>query len=108
LLDLNKQLKGGVINIFPLSLIDDMELKLRRYPDAADAAPLKNFITLKAGSDARLLKLIDSFFSKVVLVKDYATAMNVAKDYNLTCITRDLQVVYAGAFITKVGHYNKN
>lgn len=34
--------------------------------------------------------------------------MEVARDYNLTCITPDLQIVYAGAFITRVGQYNKS
>ena len=33
--------------------------------------------------------------------------MQVAKENNFTCITTDLQVVYAGAFISKVGHYNR-
>ena len=33
--------------------------------------------------------------------------MQVAKTHNLTCITSDFEVVYAGAFISKVGHYNR-
>jgi hypothetical protein len=33
--------------------------------------------------------------------------MELAREYNMTCVTPDLQIVYAGAFITKVGHYNK-
>ena len=32
----------------------------------------------------------------------------MAKDYNLTCITPDHQIVYAGAFITSVGQYNRS
>ena len=38
-----------------------------------------------------------------MVVQDYATALRIAKDHGLTCITPNLQVVYAGAFITKVG-----
>lgn len=34
--------------------------------------------------------------------------MEVARDYKLTCITPDLQIVYAGGFITRVGQYNKS
>ena len=34
--------------------------------------------------------------------------MEVARDCNLTCITTDLQIVHAGAFITQVGHYNRS
>jgi hypothetical protein len=37
------------------------------------------------------------------MVKEYARALQIAKEYSLTCVTPDLQVVYAGAFITKVG-----
>ena len=34
--------------------------------------------------------------------------MQIAKDYNLTCITPDHQIVYAGAFITSVGQFNRS
>ena len=37
------------------------------------------------------------------MVRDYQSALRIAKDNGLTCITSELQVVYAGAFITKVG-----
>ena len=37
------------------------------------------------------------------MVPDYSTALQVAKDHGLTCVTPDLQIVYAGAFITRVG-----
>jgi hypothetical protein len=66
-----------------------MEIKLRKYPDSNIAVPLKNHVSLKPNADLKLMKLIDSFFSKIVLVKDYSTAMHVAKEFNLTCITPD-------------------
>ena len=37
------------------------------------------------------------------MVKDYEDALRIAKSNGLTCVTPELQVVYAGAFITKVG-----
>lgn len=37
------------------------------------------------------------------MVRDYEAALRIAKDNGLTCVTPELQVVYAGAFITKVG-----
>jgi hypothetical protein len=43
-----------------------------------------------------------------LLVADYKKALEYAKDYNLTCITPKLEVVYAGAFMSKVGYYNTN
>lgn len=107
MLQLNQSIKGGVINIFPLSLIDDLDVKVRKYPERADAKPLVSLVTLKENSDPRLQKLVHNAFSKIMLVKDYKTAMEIARNHNLTCITTDLQIVYAGAFITKVGYYNK-
>ena len=37
------------------------------------------------------------------MVKDYESALRIAKQNGLTCVTPELQVVFAGAFITKVG-----
>lgn len=41
-------------------------------------------------------------FSNVLLVEDYNIALIIASQ-GFTCITSELQVVYPGAFITKVG-----
>ena len=37
------------------------------------------------------------------MVRDYEAALRIAKENGLTCVTPELQVVYAGAVITKVG-----
>jgi chromosome segregation ATPase len=55
---------------------------------------------LKDGSDPRLARLISKVFGKFVLVSNYTLAMQIAKENNLTCITPDHQIVFAGAFIT--------
>ena len=60
-------------------------------------------VKLKDGADKRLTKLLLNILCNVVMVKDYATALSIAKQHGLTCVTPNLQVVYAGAFITKVG-----
>ena len=65
--------------------------------------PILDFVRLKNGVDSRLQILLNNVFGKVVMVPDYSTALQVAKDHGLTCVTPELQVVYAGAFITKVG-----
>jgi chromosome segregation ATPase len=52
--------------------------------------------------------LVSKVFGKFVLVQTYALAMQVAKDYNLTCITPDHQIVFAGAFLTQVGQYTRS
>ena len=106
-LALNTEMKLGVITIYPLSLLEQNQEKQRRYPQDQSCHPLYKCLSLKPEADPRLAKLIYNLFSKVVLVKNYPLAMDIAKDYELTCVTPDLQIVYAGAFITKVGHYNK-
>lgn len=70
--------------------------------------PLHKFVSLKPDADHRIAKLIHNMFSKVVLVSSYSLAMEVARDFGLTCLTPDLQIVYAGAFLTKVGHFNRS
>ena len=52
--------------------------------------------------------MVENVFSKVVISKTYTEAMEIAKNHNLTCITSDFQVVHAGAFLTRVGHYNRS
>jgi len=37
------------------------------------------------------------------LVEDYTTALKVSKEYNLNCITAEKEVVYADAYMCKVG-----
>ena len=66
-----------------------------------------DIVSLTPSADPRLQHLLQSIFGKIVLGKSYDEAMVVAKEHNLTCITGDLEVVYAGAFISKVGHYNR-
>lgn len=66
-----------------------------------------DIVRLVPGADARLQHLLENIFGKVVLVRGYDEAMQVAKQHNFTCITADFEVVYAGAFISKVGHYNR-
>jgi chromosome segregation ATPase len=64
-------------------------------------------VQLSSSADRRLELLRSNIFAKVVLVKSYDEGMQVAKEHDLTCITADHEVVYAGAFISKVGHYNR-
>lgn len=65
-------------------------------------------VTLSKDADPKLQILVENIFSKVVMVKTYEEGMKVAKDNNLNCITSDLEVIYSGAFLTKVGHYNRS
>lgn len=104
-LKINKEIKGGVINIYPLETIEQLGRERKQIPQGLKS--MMDVVKLKSNADQRLSCLLSNTFSKVVLVKTYDEGMNVAKQHNLTCITKDLDVVYAGAFITKVGHYDR-
>jgi chromosome segregation ATPase len=100
ILKINKELNGGVVNINPIETLNMVQKKqAMTYPQ--DARPILDYIRVK---DTRLESLVHNIFYKVVMVRDYPTAMQYAKSHNITCVTPDLQVVYAGAFITKVGN----
>lgn len=105
ILEINEQIKGGVINIYPLETMDQVAKPMKQIP--AYSKSMLDIVSLASNADSRLKTLVDSIFGKVVLVRSYDEAMSTARDYNLTCITTDLQVVYAGAFLSKVGHYNR-
>jgi len=89
LLQLNSEVKGGVINIYPLETLDSIELKqVPAIP--SDARSLLEFVKLKPSADLRLQKLVTNTFCKVALVRDYETALRVAKNNGLTCVTPEL------------------
>lgn len=105
-LEINREIKGGVINIYPLETLDKPAKTSRNIPQ--NTKSMLDFVSLVPNADPRLQTLLESIFGKVVLVQSYDEATQVAKQHNLTCITSDLEVVYAGAFISKVGHYNRS
>ena len=94
-----------MISIYPLEILDKMKKPAIQVPQGVKS--MLDIVQLAATADRRLQPLLESIFAKVVLVKSYDEGMQVAKEHNLTCITADLEVVYAGAFISKVGHYNR-
>ena len=87
-----------MINIFPLETLDQIELKdyvfllkQKQVPDCpAGAKRILDFVRLKPGADLRLQKLITNTFYKVVMVRDYETALRIAKENGLTCVTPEL------------------
>jgi hypothetical protein len=58
---------------------------------------------LKQETKLLIQKILNNTFAKYMLVEDYATALKVSKEYNLNCITADREIVYADAYMCKVG-----
>lgn len=109
IIEINKERKGPVISILPLDWNKDYSNKYN-YQNLKDSSPLVNFIRIKSGiiSNFDLYKkdlenLIDKIFGKTLLVKNYDTGLNLAKQVNMNCITRDNEIIYAGAILTKIG-----
>lgn len=106
ILQINKEIKGGVINIFPIETMDEPSNQAQRQNAPANSHYLSEFIQIQQDADPKVRGLIQKMFKKTLLVDNYSLALELAadKDNPVNCITPDLQVVYAGAFITRVGY----
>ena len=56
----------------------------------------------------KLTKILDNFFGKCQIVKDYETGMKYAKIYHFTCVTSANEVIYGGGYLTHMGHFDYN
>ena len=56
----------------------------------------------------KLRKILDNFFGKCQIVKDYETGMKYAKIYHFTCVTSANEVIYGGGYLTHMGHFDYN
>lgn len=86
-LEINKKIKGQVINIYPLENISDLKKPLKNVP--SNVKSMLDVVKLKQGCDQRLQMLVEHVFANTVLAKNYEDAMRVAQDFKLNCITTD-------------------
>ena len=138
ILDENKKLNGPVINIIPLDFIeinnngDDSdedndwlvnetqnEMGRKRDMPRTQLAGAKSFLDfIKINEDfmnknptvdqKKLQKILENFFGKCQIVKDYETGMKYAKIYHYTCVTSANEVIYGGGYLTHMGHFDYN
>lgn len=111
ILEINKQIHGSVITLYPLDMVDDMPAKDYKYPPSEDekdktCAPLVEHITLLEGVNPKVGRICKHTFGKALLVKDYKTAIKLAKEKSFHCVTIECEVVYAGGFVSRVGLYD--
>ena len=102
---MNRKIKGGVINIYPLEDLPDLRKPLKQVPP--NVKSMLEIVKLRNDADPRLQILLDSVFGNTVLTKNYDDALKAAQELKFNCITTDFQVVYGGSFVVKVGHYNR-
>lgn len=109
LIDLNKELKGGKINIYPLEWVEEEEAA-QDYPKDENIVVLsESILPLEHQNENRKLKmLLKDILGKNILVSDLETALMYASDYKLNCVTGQGEIVYSGGFLTKLGYYDNN
>ena len=56
----------------------------------------------------KLEKILENYFGKCQIVKDYETGMKYAKIYHFTCVTSANEVIYGGGYLTHMGHFDYN
>jgi structural maintenance of chromosome 3 (chondroitin sulfate proteoglycan 6) len=107
ILEFNKTKNGPVINILPLDWNKDRAQI--NYPTTSDAVPFVQFIEIREEflhRQSEILPIIYKLFGKCLLVKNYEVGLKLAKTYNMSCITAENEVIYAGGYVTKVGYYD--
>jgi len=106
ILELNRRIHGSVITIYPLEIVEDMMVKDYKYPEESDCMPLINHISVLDNIDSRIWRICKRTFAKALLVKDYKTAIRLAKERGFHCVTIECEIVYSGGFISRVGLYD--
>ena len=50
--------------------------------------------------------LLDKLFGNLLFVKDFETALKIAAEYKMDCVTGNGEIVYSGGFLTQMGFYD--
>ena len=104
LINLNKELKGGRVNIYPLSWseepCDDVI-----YPDPSSCIILESsfIVDPKMSENSNFLNLLKNVVGGNLLVDKLADAQKFARQHNCNCVTMEGEVIYRGAFLNKLG-----
>lgn len=96
--------------MLPLTVLKKQATLRKAVPESEEVFSLlkEEWVQVRAhphGDDFTQLvkKMVSNAFGGHVLVKDYELGLKVSKEYNLTCITPDREVVNPGAFYSKIG-----
>lgn len=106
LVQINKEIRGGMLNIYPLTWTKELKVKQRNYPKSQDAMVLKDKIKISkdfANKNEEIETLIGHIFGKALLVKNYDLALKFSQEYKLNCVTAKGEIVYSQGYLTKVG-----
>jgi len=109
IMEYNLSKNGPVISIIPLEW--NTELKNINYPSTSEAVPFLNCIEIKPEilkilSEEKIIPIINKIFGKSMLVKNYEVGLKLAKQHNMNCVTPENEIIYSGAFMSKIGYYD--
>ena len=106
LVELNRSLKGGKIVIYPLTWCQERS-ETREYPSNKDAIILENHVTLKDEfTEIGAENLISQLIGGNIAVETIEIGQRFAKSYDCNCVTMQGEIVYSGAFLSKLGYFN--
>lgn len=109
--EINRQIKGSVLNIYPLNWTKELKNKPRNYPKSQDVIILKDKVNVSKDfidKSAEIDQLIEHIFGKALMVKNYDLALKFSKDFQLNCVTVKGEVVYSEGYLTKLGFCDSN
>ena len=129
LIRLNKKIKGGKIQICPLSwfaprvLCSGLEISKEEQNRTMNTSLIQDFKESDNVMVSSLLKIKEryltqsysdalkvyfkDFFGKSAIVRDLKTAFSVAKSMGVDCITQNHEIVYKGGYHTKAGYHSR-
>lgn len=79
IMKINSNIKGGLIRIFVLDLIEDIDYSIPEVPNTKDISSVLDFVNVKDRVDERVEKLVKHFLGKTVFVRDLNTAFIVSE-----------------------------
>lgn len=106
LINLNKEIKGGRVNIYPLTWSKE-EVDDFLYPDPETESCIilesSYIITPKLIQDQSFINLVKSVTRGNLLVDKITDAQKLAKKFDCNCVTMEGEVIYRGAILNKLG-----
>lgn len=122
IIQINKDLKLGKINIYPLEGLDEQNsddfeddgvffreesTKRNKYPDDKDIAVFEEEITNRmeySRISSQIKKVVKDLFQGMIMVKDLDTAISYAKSDFLDCVTAQGEVYRKGGITCDIGY----
>lgn len=106
-IEINKRIKGPKITIYPVNWSNENQ-RVIDYPSDQNAIVFEKFIKPREEyEDAGLEPLIKNLVGGNLMVRTLEEAQKFAKKYDCNCISFDGEIVFAGAFLTKLGYTDK-